>query len=198
MLTRVIRTWLQLLVSCTVLGVGVGLLLTASLGSDGYSTLINGLSLTLDVDFWVVNLVVGVVLVAIAWARGLTPGLGTVLQPVVVGFVVSLVLGFLAQPDQWWLRITLLVVAIPVLALGVAGYLAADAGAGPTEAAAIALDPPIPFRWSYSVVQGGGALAGWACGAAIGPGTLIVIVFLGPLVSWMSRTVPVLRAETTA
>ena len=198
MLTRVIRTWLQLLVSCTVLGIGVGLLLTASLGSDGYSTLINGLSLALDVDFWVVNLVVGVVLVAIAWARGLTPGLGTVLQPVVVGFVVSLVLGLLAEPDQWWLRITLLVVAIPVLALGVAGYLAADAGAGPTEAAAIALDPPIPFRWSYSVVQGGGALAGWACGAAVGPGTLIVIVFLGPLVSWMSRSVPVLRAETTA
>jgi uncharacterized protein len=198
MLTRVIRIWLQLLVSCTVLGVGVGLLLTASLGSDGYSTLINGLSLTLDVDFWVVNLVVGVILVAIAWARGLTPGLGTVLQPVVVGFVVSLVLGLLAEPDQWWLRITLLVVAIPVLALGVAGYLAADAGAGPTEAAAIALDPPIPFRWSYSVVQGGGALAGWACGAAVGPGTLIVIVFLGPLVSWMSRTVPALRAETTA
>ena len=198
MLTRVIRTWLQLLVSCTVLGVGVGLLLTASLGSDGYSTLINGLSLTLDVEFWVVNLVVGVVLVAIAWARGLTPGLGTVLQPVVVGFVVSLVLGLLTEPDQWWLRVALLVVAIPVLALGVAGYLAADAGAGPTEAAAIALDPPIPFRWSYSVVQGGGALAGWACGAAIGPGTLIVIVFLGPLVSWMSRTVPALRAEATA
>ncbi len=50
----------------------------------------------------------------------------------------------------------------------VAGYLAADAGAGPTEAAAIAMDPPVPFKWSYSVVQGGGALLGWLCGAAIG------------------------------
>ncbi len=85
-----------------------------------------------------------------------------------------------------------------MLAVGVAGYLAADAGAGPTEAAAIALDPPISFRWSYSVVQGGGAVVGWACGAAIGPGTLIVIVLLGPLVSWLSRTVPALRAATTA
>ncbi len=192
-----IRTWLHLLLSCTILGVGVGLLLTAALGSDGYSTLINGLSLALSVDFWIVNLVVGLVLVTIAWARGLTPGLGTVVQPVVVGFVVSAVTGLLAEPDHWWARATLLVVAIPVLALGVAGYLAADAGAGPTEAAAIALDPPIPFRWSYSVVQGGGAVAGWACGAVIGPGTLVVILALGPLVSWISRTVPALRAETT-
>jgi uncharacterized membrane protein YczE len=35
---------LLLVTGCVVLGVGVGLLLTADLGSDGYSTLVNGLS----------------------------------------------------------------------------------------------------------------------------------------------------------
>lgn len=180
----------RLVVSCTVLGIGVGMLLTAALGSDGYSTMINGISLALDVDFAVVNLAVGVVLVALAWARGLRPGLGTVVQPVVVGVVVSVVLAVLEQPDQWWARALLLVVSLPVLAIGVAGYLAEDAGAGPTEAAAIALDPPVPFRWSYGIVQGGGALVGYACGAAVGPGTLLVIVLLGPMVTWVSTRVP--------
>ncbi len=85
-----------------------------------------------------------------------------------------------------------------MLTIGVAGYLAADAGAGPIEAAAITLDPPIHFRWSYSVVQVGGALVGWVCGAAVGPATIVAILFLGPLVSWLSRTVPALRAKTTA
>ena len=180
----------RLVVSCTVLGIGVGMLLTAALGSDGYSTMINGISLALDVDFAVVNLAVGVVLVALAWARGLRPGLGTVVQPVVVGVVVSVVLAVLEQPDQWWARALLLVVSLPVLAIGVAGYLAEDAGAGPTEAAAIALDPPVPFRWSYGIVQGGGALVGYACGAAVGPGTLLVIVLLGPMVTWVSTRSP--------
>lgn len=189
-----VRDLLRLTVSCAVLGVGVGLLLTAALGSDGYSTMINGLALAWGVDFWLVNLGVGSLLVAVAWARRVRPGLGTVVQPVVVGIVVSLVTGLLAEPDQWWLRAVLLVVSLPVLALGVAGYLAVDAGAGPTEAAAMALDPPVPFRWSYGLVQGGGALVGWACGAAVGPGTLLVIVLLGPLVAWLSRTVMVLRA----
>jgi uncharacterized membrane protein YczE len=181
------RTWLRLVVSCAVLGLGVGLLLTAGLGADGYATLVDGLSRAFGLDFWVVNVAVGAALVGLAWTRGLVPGPGTVVQPVVVGLVVSAVTGLVAEPDAAWVRATLMVVAIVVLALGVAGYLAAEAGAGPMEAAAIALDPPIPFAWSYAVVQGGGALVGWACGAAVGPGTLVAIVLLGPLVSWLNR-----------
>jgi uncharacterized membrane protein YczE len=79
-----------------------------------------------------------------------------------------------------------------VLALGVAGYLGTGLGAGPTEAAALAWDPPVPFRWSYSAVQGVGALVGWFLGAAIGPGTLAVIVLLGPMVDALSRWIPAL------
>jgi len=68
---------LLLVGGCLVLGVGVGMLLTADLGSDGYSTFVNGLALTLDVPFWVVNLVVGTVLVVLAAFRGVRPGVGT-------------------------------------------------------------------------------------------------------------------------
>ena len=55
--------------------------------------------------------------------------------------------------------------------------------------AALAFDPPVPFRWSYSVLQGGGALVGWLLGAAIGPGTVLVIFLLGPAVDLVSRRV---------
>ncbi|MDT4899811.1 MAG: uncharacterized protein QOJ78_741, partial [Pseudonocardiales bacterium] len=66
----------QLVVSCVVLGVGVALLLLTALGSDGYSTFINGLAISLDVPFLAVSCVLGAVLVALAWWRGLVPGLG--------------------------------------------------------------------------------------------------------------------------
>lgn len=183
----------RLLASCVVLGAGVGLLLLAALGSDGYSTLINGTSIALDVPFLIVNCAVGVVLVLMAWLRGLRPGIGTVVQPIVVGVAVSGVLAAVDEPDGLVLRVVLLVVAFPVLALGVAGYLGSGTGAGPTEAAALAFDPPVPFRWSYSIVQGGGALIGWLLGAAIGPGTLFVIVLLGPTVDLLFRFVPALN-----
>jgi uncharacterized protein len=179
----------QLVVSCVVLGVGVSLLLDARLGSDGYSMLVNGLSLTSGVEFWIVNTVVGVVLVALAWARGRRPGLGTLTQPVVVGVVVSLVLPRLPEPDSLPLRWAELLAGFVVLCVGVAGYLAADLGAGPTEVAALAWDPPVPFRWSYSLVQVVGASVGWALGAALGPGTILVVLLIGPVVD---RLMPLL------
>ncbi|MGH8969956.1 MAG: EamA family transporter [Actinomycetes bacterium] len=186
-LTTRMRAVLMLLISSVVLGIGVALLLEAALGSDGYSTLINGLSIATGAPFVVVNCVVGVLLVAMAWARGLRPALGTVVQPVVVGVTVSAAMDVIAQPDHLALRGGLLLLALPVLAVGVAGYLGSGTGAGPAEAAALAWDPPIPFRWSYSVVQGGGALAGWLLGGAIGPGTLLVAFLLGPAVDLLSR-----------
>lgn len=185
----------RLVVSCVILGIGVAMLLIAALGSDGYSTMINGLSIALDVKFWVVNLVVGILLVGMAWARGLKPGMGTIVQPLVVGFVVSGLLDAFEEQDTMWVRILLLVLSFPVVAIGVAGYLAVDAGAGPTEAAALAFDPPVPFKWSYSVVQGGGALLGWLCGAAIGPGTILVIFLLGPVVDWLSSRFSILSID---
>jgi uncharacterized membrane protein YczE len=178
---------LLLVGGCLVLGVGVGMLLTADLGSDGYSTLVNGITLALDVSFWIVNLGVGLVLVVAAAARGVRPGLGTVAQVVGVGLTISAVLEVLDTPDGLVGRAALLVLAFPVLAVGIAAYLGSNTGAGPAEAAALAWDPPVPFRWSYGLVQGGGALGGYLLGATLGVGTVAVIVALGPLVDVTSR-----------
>jgi uncharacterized protein len=188
----------QLVASCVVLGIGVGMLLLAALGSDGYSTLINGISLHFDVLFVLVNAVVGVFFVTAAWVRGLRPGVGTIVQPVVVGFTVSAVLGAFDPPAAVWLRVVLLLGAFPVVSAGVAGYLDSALGAGPTEAAVLAWDPPVPFRWSYSVLQGTGALVGWLLGAAIGPGTLAVIFLLGPVVDLIRRRLTALRNRRRA
>jgi uncharacterized protein len=177
----------MLLVGCVVLGTGVALLLAADLGSDGYSTFVNGLAITTGVDFWIVNLVVGVVLVALAALRKVYPGIGTVVQVVLVGVTVSVVLDPLTTPDALAWRAALLTAAFPVLALGIALYLGSHTGAGPAEAAALAWDPPVPFKWSYSVVQGGGALGGWLLGATVGVGTLAVILLLGPAVDLAAR-----------
>jgi uncharacterized membrane protein YczE len=178
---------LLLVSGCVVLGVGVALLLNADLGSDGYSTLVNGIALRLGVSFWVVNLVVGLTLVVLAAARGVRPGVGTVVQVVLVGVVISALLDAWDTPEPLLGRSALLALAFPVLAVGIAAYLGSNTGAGPAEAAALAWDPPVPFRWSYSLVQGGGALGGYLLGATVGVGTLAVVFALGPLVDLASR-----------
>ena len=180
---------LQLVLSCVVLGAGVALLLDAALGSDGYSSLVSGLSLATGVSFALVNIAIGVALIALAWSRGTRPGLGTLVQPVVVGVAVGLLLPVLPSPEGLALRFAELAAAFILLTLGVAGYLATRTGAGPAEAAALAFDPPLAFRWSYTVLQAGGALGGWALGAAVGPGTVITALLVGPAVDLTTRTV---------
>jgi uncharacterized membrane protein YczE len=187
MTSSVPRRLVQLVLSCVVLGAGVALLLDARLGSDGYSTFVSGLSIGTGTSFGLVNLAVGVVLVLVAWARGRRPGLGTLVQAVLVGYVVALVLPLLPTPSSLPLRWFELVAGFVVVCAGVAGYLAADLGAGPAEGVALAFDPPLPVRWSYSVVQVTGAVVGWLCGASLGPGTVLVALLVGPVVDRLLR-----------
>lgn len=174
-------------IGCGVLGVGVGMLLAADLGSDGYSTLVNGVAMSVGVSFWTANLMIGVVFLLVAASRRVYPGPGTLVQVVVVGLTVSAMLGVMQTPGPLLGQVALLVAAFPVLAVGIATYLGSHTGAGPTEAAALAWDPPVPFRWSYSIVQGGSALVGWLLGATVGAGTIAVVLLLGPSVDLSSR-----------
>jgi uncharacterized membrane protein YczE len=173
-----LRPLVMLVGSCVVLGTGVAMLLTADLGSDGFSTLVNGCAISSGLPFFVANLGVSFVFLLVAASRRLFPGVGT---------VVDRLLPVLDTPGTVLGQALLLATAFPVLAVGIAGYLGAHLGAGPIEAAALAWDPPVPFKWSYSLAQGGGALIGWLLGATIGAGTIAVIVLLGPAVDLVSR-----------
>jgi uncharacterized protein len=188
--------YLQLVVSCAILGIGVAFLLEAALGSDGYSSLVNGLTIASGLPFWVLNIVVGAAFIAMAWLRGTRPGPGTVVQWFLVGFVISGGMAAIAPIESIPGRVAALALAFVLMAAGVAGYLASDTGAGPAEAAALAWDPPLPFRWSYSILQGGGALVGWLLGAAIGPGTVLIVVALGPMVELLRRRFPALERHS--
>ncbi|HNJ79677.1 MAG TPA: hypothetical protein PKX56_09990, partial [Marmoricola sp.] len=166
-----IRQLCTLFAGCVVLGLGVGLLLTADLGADGYSTLITGLSIWSGLAWGAVSVVVALLFLLMAYVRGLVPGIGTVAQVAIVSTVVPLTMKVLETPQSLLGQVVMLALAFPLLASGIAGYLGSHTGAGPTEAAALAWDPPIPFKWSYSTVQFGGALVGWLGGATVGFGT---------------------------
>jgi uncharacterized membrane protein YczE len=180
------RRLAQLILGCAILGSGVALLLGPQLGSDGFSTLVSGLAEATGWSFMVANVLVSTSFLAMAWARGVRPGLGTLVQILVVGGTVTLVLPHL-HPEGVWQRGLMLAVAFPVLALGIALYLDSHLGAGPMEAAALAWDPPLPFALSYSSLQLLSAVVGWQLGGALGVGTVAVIVLLGPAVSLVGR-----------
>lgn len=176
--------------SCMVLAGGVSLLLGSRLGSDGWSTMLNGLYLVSGLPFVVVSLAVSALFIGVAWARGLRPDVGTVIQPVVVGSVLGALLPVAPRPEAAGLRWLEFAIGFVVICVGVAGYLSAELGIGPTEAPSIAFDPPVPFRWSYMAVQATGCLLGYLWGADVGIGTLVVVFGIGPVVDPLRRWMP--------
>jgi uncharacterized membrane protein YczE len=176
-----------------ILGLGSGLSLRAALGSDGWSTMIAGVSRSLGLPYAPTNWTFAALLVTVAWLRGQRPGVGTVVQPLVVGTTANIVLDTVSRPHTLLDRSLLLAVAMTLMALGIAAYLGAGLGAGAVEAGARAFEPPISFRLAYSVIQGTGAIVGWRLGAPIGVGTLLVVFGLGPVVHVLLEHVPQLQ-----
>ncbi len=165
-------------------------MLNAHLGSDGYSTLLQGTTLAAGVKFVVSTVSLAAVFVTIGWLRGVRPGWGTLVQPVVVGLVVTFISPVVPEPDQLLVRAGQFATGFLVLCVGVAAYLASDLGVGPGEVLARAFDPPFAFRWSYSVIQAGFAVVGWQLGADLGVGTILAAVVIGPVVNRFARFFP--------
>lgn len=186
-MTSTLRRSLLLVIGSTTLGCGVALVLTADLGSDGFSTLVNGVVRRTDLAFGAANILVSIVFLAAAALRRVIPGVGTVVQVVVVGVVADLMLRVLDTPGTWWGQALMLAASLPVIGFGIAAYLGSQTGAGPVEAAAQAYDPPVPFTYTYNVVQAASALLGWLLGATVGIGTLVVVLALGPAASLAAR-----------
>jgi len=111
--------YVQLVLACVVLGTGVALLLESALGSDGYSTLVNGLTIATGMEFWQLNILVGAAFIGLAWARGTTPGPGTLVQWFLVGFVISGVMAFVPEVSSIGWRVALLVPALVLITVGV-------------------------------------------------------------------------------
>src|SRR3954469_24054664 len=82
---RSLRQLPLLIAGCLVLGTGVAMLLTADLGSDGFSTLVNGTAISSGLTFFIANLGISAVFLMIAATRRLWPGIGTLVQIVIVG-----------------------------------------------------------------------------------------------------------------
>ena len=173
---------------CVIVGVGVGLVLRGRLGSDGYSTAIYGLSGQTRLPYAVVNWAVALVCVLSAWTRGVRPGVGTIVHPLVVGGTVDIVLQ-LAPPTTLDARIITLIAGTLILSAGVALYLSASLGSGPFESLALALHP-LPFRAAYMILQAAGTCLGWLLGAPVGPGTFLIVFGVGPLVATLRRHIP--------
>lgn len=174
----------RLLGGLCLYGVSMAMLVRANLGLDPWDVLHEGLSPRIGLSFGQTVNVVGLVVLLLWWPLRQRPGVGTVLNILIVGTVTDLALMLLPVPETYVAQIALL--GFGILLNGVAGgaYIGAGLGPGPRDGLMTGfcqrLGLPIKqVRTAIELVVLG---VGWLLGGTVGFGTVLYAVSIGWLV----------------
>ena len=194
----------KLVLGLVLFAVGLWLGLRAHLGVGPWDVLTGGLARQLHTPFGSTAIGVSVVVLLIGLLCKVRPGVGTVLNVVVIGVVLDVLLAtpWLAGLDEAALapRALLVAACIGSVAAGSALYLGAHLGPGPRDGLMVAL--VLRTGWSVRVcralLESSVLILGAALGGPVGIGTVAFAVGIGPAVQLAFRVLrqsPVRPAE---
>jgi uncharacterized protein len=178
----------QLLLGLVLFGVGLWLGLVAGLGVGPWDVLTGGLSELLGTSFGRTAIGVSVAVLMIGIAAGVRPGLGTLLNVVVIGATIDVLLASPLLTDlttgPLLLRLAVVALGIATVAVGTALYLGTHLGPGPRDGlmVAIAARTGWPVGAARAVLECGVLLVGVLLGGPVGVGTLLYAFGIGPAV----------------
>jgi uncharacterized membrane protein YczE len=167
---------------------GIVAFLESRLGLPPWDVLHQGIAKHTPISFGLANVVVGVVVLFLAWRLGSRPGIGTVANALLIGLFVVFVLPLSVVQDLagWPLpaRIALLAGGLVLFGLGSGLYIGAALGAGPRDSLMLAgaLRSGMRIGVSRAVLEGTALVIGFALGGKVGIGTLVFALLIGPSV----------------
>lgn len=175
-----------LLVGLVVFGLGIALMVEAGLGLGPWEALNQGVARQLGVEIGTASVLLGIPILALWWPLGERPGIGTVLNVILIGTSTNVALAMLptVPVDAPAVRAAVMAGGIGVIAIGSAIYLATDLGPGPRDG----LMTGVHHRFGWSIRRARTAIeiavlvVGWALGGTIGLGTVLFALGIGPLI----------------
>jgi uncharacterized membrane protein YczE len=181
----------QVLVGLWLFGTGEALIVAAKLGNSPWTVLAQGVSKHTPLSIGAATFAISV-LVLLCWIPLREwPGLGTVLNAVVIGVAIDTTLALLPSLDSHVARWAALLGGIAVVGLGSGLYLTAALGPGPRDGLMTGLHAR--YGWPLAAVRTGIELTavtlGFLLGGRVGVGSLLFAVLIGHAVSFGVRRI---------
>lgn len=178
--------------------VGIVCFLESRLGLPPWDVLHQGIANRTPLSFGEANVVVGLVVVAVAWSLGARIGFGTLANAILIGlFVVVLQpLHAVHELSEWprIARLGLLGAGLAAFGVGSAFYIGAAMGAGPRDSLMLVGSRRLELRigLARALIEISVLVAGFLLGGTVGLGTVVFAALIGPAVEasfWLlSRT----------
>jgi uncharacterized membrane protein YczE len=174
---------LQLLPGLFLFGIASSLMIRAGIGIAPWDVLAQGISQRSGWSFGLATNLVSIAVLLMWWPLRQRPGLGTVLNALLVGPSAQFGLNVIPAPQGLPMQLLLFTAGLVLLAVATGLYIGAHLGPGPRDGLMTGLHARTGRAiWKVRTLIEASALAvGWWLGGNVGPGTLAFALLIGPL-----------------
>ena len=174
----------QLLVGLVLYGISLAMLIRAELGVGPWDVFALGIANHLPMTYGTATVLVSGIVLLLWIPLRQRPGIGTLLNGLLVGPAADVGLWLIPEADALWQQILLLAGAMLLLALATGVYIAPQLGPGPRDGLMTGLVRITGWRiWIVrTAIEGTALLIGWLLGGPVGIGTVAFAFGIGPLI----------------
>jgi uncharacterized membrane protein YczE len=183
--TELRRRLPRLLLGLLLCGFGIALMVEGDLGLGPWDVLHQGIATLVGIPIGTVTIAVGALVMLLWLPLRERPGLGTVLNVLLIGIVLDLTLLWLETPESIVLRAMMMLSGPVVFAVGTGFYIGAGLGPGPRDGVMTGLARRgWPIAGVRTAIELTALAGGWALGGTVGVGTVVFAFGVGPVVHW--------------
>lgn len=173
----------QLLVGLFLYGIAIALMVRAAIGVSPWDVLAQGVSYKTGIPFGFVTNLIGLVVLAFWIPLRQRPGVGTVLNVLLVGPSAQLGLWLIPQQTVLWAQVLVFAAGLGLLAVATGLYIGPKFGPGPRDGLMTGMHARTgwPIWIVRTAIEVTVLIIGWFLGGDVGVGTLAFAVLVGPL-----------------
>jgi uncharacterized membrane protein YczE len=180
----------RLVAGLWIFGTGEALLIASDLGNSPWTVFSQGFGEQLDISVGLATILTSAAILLVWIPLRQAPGLGTVLNAIVIGVAIDVTLGYLPDSIALGPRIAFVPVGIALVAFASGVYLTTRLGPGPRDGLMTGLHrrTGLSLRVVRVAIEVFAVAAGVLLGGVAGVGTAAFALLIGPAVQfWVHR-----------
>ena len=179
-----LTTLIMLVIGLFLFGLGEAIIIGSGSGVSPWTVLAQGISSKTDLSIGMATFLISIFILIFWVPLKQIPGIGTILNAIIIASAIDLTLGFIPKPELVYLKILQASFGILIVGIGSGIYLASNLGPGPRDGLMIGLqqktNTSIPLI--RTIIEITAVTVGWFLGGIVGIGTILFVFGIGPCV----------------
>ena len=180
-----IFTLLYLVIGLILFGLGETMLIAANVGVSPWTVLAQGISIKTGYSIGISTFIVSIGVLILWIPLKQKPGIGTILNTIIISIVLDVSLPYLPTPESFFLQALQVFIGVIIVGLGSGFYLISNLGPGSRDGLMTGLQKKtnLPIALIRATIEVSAVVFGFYLGGVVGIGTLVFAFGIGPAVS---------------